>query len=182
MAAAAFAAGIVNGNMEEVSAAALEGAGKAIETGIALAGALCLWSGVMEVMRRCGWLTALSRAMRPILGALFRETRQDGETMNALAANMSANFLGLANPATPSGIAAAKRMAALGAENDLTMLVVVNSASLQLIPATVAALRGAAGAVSAFDIIPAVWMTSALSVTAGILAAKAVEKLCSAHM
>jgi spore maturation protein A len=182
MAAAAFAAGIINGNMDAVSAAALEGAAKAVETGIGLAGVLCLWTGVMELMRRCGWLDRLSHLMLPVLGGLFKESRGDAAAMYALAANMSANFLGLANAATPTGIAAARRMATLGAENDLVMLVVVNTASIQLIPTTVAALRAASGAVNPFDILPAVWLTSALSVTAGIIAAKGFEKLCSGRM
>lgn len=167
--------GLINGRMEAVSAAAMEGAGSAIQLCISMAGVLCLWSGVMELMNRCGLSAKLARAFRPILKALLPRASRDEKTLAAVSANVSANLLGLGNAATPLGIQAARRMA-VGQEgvasDELCLLVVLNTASIQLIPATVASVRSAAGAASPFDILPAVWLASVLSVAAGLAAAK----------
>jgi len=157
------------------AAAALEGAAAGVELCIGMAGALCLWLGVMEVMRRSGLAEGLSRALRPILRRLFPDFARDREVMDAVSANMSANLLGLGNAATPLGLKAAQAMAARSpgvASDGLCMLVVCNTASIQLIPTTVASVRAAAGCASPFDILPAVWLASALSVTVGVTAAK----------
>lgn len=167
--------GLINGRMEAVSAAALEGAGSAIQLCLSMAGVLCLWSGVMELMNRCGMSAKLARAFRPILKALLPNASRDEKTLAAVSANVSANLLGLGNAATPLGIQAARRMAAGQegvASDELCLLVVLNTASIQLIPATVASVRSAAGAASPLDILPAVWLASVLSVAAGLTAAK----------
>ena len=167
-------AGLWNGRLAEVSNAALEGAGGAVTLCLSIAGILCLWSGVMEVMRRSGLSDALARCFRPLLRRLLPNACRDRETMEAVSANVSANLLGLGNAATPLGIQAATRMArGCGgiASDELCRLVVLNTASIQLLPATVGGVRVAAGAAAPFDILPAVWLTSALSVTAGLTAA-----------
>ena len=100
--------------------------------------------------------------------------------MAAISANVSANLLGLGSAATPLGIRAACRMArGCGgtASDELCLLVVLNTASIQLIPATVSGVRAAAGSASPLDILPAVWLASAMSVTAGLLAAGALARL-----
>ena len=105
---------------------------------------------------------------------------RDPDTLAALSGNVSANLLGLGNAATPLGVKAARRMAAgCGgrATDELCRLVVLNTASIQLLPTTVAGVRGALGAANPFDILPAVWLASALSVTAGLLAAGIFSKI-----
>ena len=109
------------------------------------------------------------------LRLLFPQTAQDRSTMDSISANVSANLLGLGNAATPLGIRAARRMArGCGgtASDELCTLVVLNTASIQLIPATVGSLRAAMGSAAPFDILPAVWLSSVLSVTAGLAAAR----------
>ena len=180
MAAASVLCGLATGRMEAVSAAALEGAGAAVELALAMAGALCLWSGVMEVMRRAGLAEKLTRLLRPVLRRLYPDFAGDRAVMDAIAGNVSANLLGLGNAATPLGLRAAQGMAKRTpgmASDGLCMLVVCNTASIQLIPATVASVRAAAGCGTPFDILPAVWLASALSVAAGILAAKLLAKV-----
>ena len=167
--------GLLTGNLEAVSAAALEGASSAIELSISMAGILCLWSGVMEIMNACGLSDTLARGFRPFLRRLLPDASRDPETLAALSANVSANLLGLGNAATPLGIRAARRMArgCCGvASRELCLLVVLNTASIQLLPATVASLRAAAGCATPFDILPAVWFASVLSVAAGLLAVR----------
>ena len=172
--------GIFTGNLDAVAAAAMEGAGSAIELSLSMAGVLCLWSGVMEVMNACGLSDGLARLFRPLLRRLLPEASRDPETLAAVSANVSANLLGLGNAATPLGIRAARRMAhGLGgtASDELCTLVVLNTASIQLLPATIASLRSAMGCRTPFDILPAVWLSSVLSVTAGLTAAKVLSLL-----
>ena len=172
--------GLLTGRGPEVAAAAMEGAQAAVELCISMLGVLCLWMGVMEVMQRAGLAEKLARLLRPILRRLFPDFAGDRGTMDTIAANVSANLLGLGNAATPLGLEAARRMSRRTpgvASDSLCMLVVCNTASIQLIPTTVAAVRMAAGSATPFDILPAVWVTSALSVATGILAAKLLSRL-----
>ena len=167
--------GLATGRGPAVAAAAMEGAAAGVELCLSMAGVLCLWMGVVEVMKRSGLSEKLSRLLRPLLRRLYPDFARDREVMDAIAANVSANLLGLGNAATPLGLEAARRMSRRTpgvAGDSLCMLVVCNTASIQLIPTTVAAVRAGAGCVRPFDILPAVWLASALSVTAGILAAK----------
>ena len=130
---------------------------------------------VMEVMTVCGLSNRLAQAFRPILRRLLPQASQDTETLAAVSANVSANLLGLGNAATPLGIQAARRMArGCGgvASDELCLLVVLNTASIQLLPATIASVRAAAGCRTPFDILPAVWLSSILSVAAGLAMAR----------
>ena len=133
MAAAAVVCGILTGRGAEVSAAAVEGAASAVQLGLSMAGMLCLWSGVMEVMRQSGLAEKLSRMLAPVLRLLFPQERNDRAVMDSISANVSANLLGLGNAATPLGLEAARRMARKRpgvASDSLCMLVVCNTASL----------------------------------------------------
>ena len=167
------------GTSGETGSSLFEGAGKAVEFSLSIGGGICLWSAVMELMERCGTASAISKALRPLLVRLFPQAAKDRETLDALSQNVSANLLGLGNAATPAGIRAAKGMAGLGkkAEDELCLLVVLNTASIQLIPSTIAAVRASQGAVSAFDITPAVWISSLVSVCAGLGAAAVLRRL-----
>ena len=167
--------GILSGNLDEVANAAMAGAQSAIDLSVSMAGMLCLWSGIMEVMNVCGLSRGLARAFRPLLRQLLPEASRDEETLAAVSANVSANLLGLGNAATPLGIRAARRMArGCGgvASDELCLLVVLNTASIQLLPTTIASVRAAAGCRTPFDILPAVWFASVLSVAAGLLTAR----------
>ena len=172
--------GLATGQSAQVAAAAVEGTQAAVELCLSMAGVLCLWMGVMEVMRRSGLSDGLSRLLRPVLGLIFPQTARDREIMDSIAANVSANLLGLGNAATPLGIEAARKMGRRSpgtASDAMCMLVVCNTASIQLIPTTVATVRSAAGCAAPFDILPAVWLASALSVGVGILACKVFARV-----
>ena len=180
MTALSLVCALALGNEGLLASAALEGAANAIQLGISMAGVLCLWMGVMEVMQRAGLAEKLARALRPVLRRLFPDFSEDRGVMDTIAANVSANLLGLGNAATPLGLEAARRMSRRTpgvAGDSLCMLVVCNTASIQLIPTTVASVRLAAGSAAPFDILPAVWLASAISVCVGILAAKVFARL-----
>ena len=167
--------GLCTGNLDAVASAALSGAQSAVELSLSMAGILCLWSGVMEVLNACGLSRKIAGAFRPLLRRLLPQASRDSETLAAVSANVSANLLGLGNAATPMGIRAACRMAR-GTEgvasDELCRLVVLNTASIQLLPTTVASVRAAYGSASPFDILPAVWVSSVASVTVGLLTAR----------
>jgi spore maturation protein A len=175
------AAAVFLGNGSELSGAVLEGAQSAVTLVIGMAGAICLWSGVGRVMERCGITGLLSELLSPALKRLFPDTRKDKVLARQLSANICANILGLGNAATPMGVLAAQRMAASGkpgiASDQLCRLVVLNTASIQLIPTSVAAVRLAAGSAAPFDILPAVWLTSLCSAGVGLMVAWGMGKL-----
>ena len=168
---------ILTGRTMQAGQAFMEGAQAALNFALSIAGSICLWSGICELMEQCGAAATLSRFLRPVLQRLFPRSTENAEIMEALTENVSANILGLGNAATPAGIRAAKAMSALGQRDELCLLVLLNTASIQLIPSTIAAVRQAEGAAAAFDIIPAVWFASAVSVTVGLLAAALLRRI-----
>lgn len=172
--------GLATGNLSQVSQAAAEGAQSAVTLCISMAGMLCLWNGVLEVMNRSGLTQKLRVLLLPVLRRLYPDFRGDGAVLDAVSANVCANLLGLGNAATPFGIRAAKGMAERyrgRAGDGLCLLVVCNTASIQLLPTTVAAIRSAAGCASPFDTLPAVWLSSALALGAGLAAAKLLGRV-----
>ncbi len=164
----------VTGNIRGLSGAVMQGAQRGVTLSISLAGSLCLWAGIGKVMERLGLTAGLARLLRPGMVRLFPAAAEDSSLAAALSANICANFLGLGNAATPPGMEAARRLAARSpriASDELCRLVVLNTASIQLIPANVAALRSSLGCSTPFDILPAVWITSLSSAGLGLAAA-----------
>lgn len=174
-------AALLSGRGAELAAAVPQGAQAGITLVISMAGSICLWTGVGKLMEHAGFTDFLSRLLKPLLSKVFPSSRQDKSLANSLSANICANFLGLGNAATPMGIQAAQRLAAKRqdgvAGNELCRLIVLNTASIQLIPATVAAVRTSLGCTTPFDILPAVWITSICSAGLGLAAAWLLGKL-----
>jgi spore maturation protein A len=172
---------IFQGTTVEMSAGLLDGAKDAVTLAISMAGVICLWCGVIEVMRRCGLMEKLAKALNLPLGALFPEARKDNLLRGDIAASVSANLLGLGNAATPLSIRAASRLHEISggtgtASNSICMLVILGSCSIQIIPATIAAARASQGAANPFDILPAVWIATVVSCAAGIIAGLLLKK------
>ena len=164
-----------------LGAAVTQGAQGGLTLAISIGGSLCLWSGVGHLMQKIGLTGLLAKWMRPVLHRLFPSSAKDPLLSSALSGNICANLLGLGNAATPMGIQAAKRLTdpkqpgvAVG---ELCRLIVLNTASIQLIPANVAAVRSTLGCGTPFDILPAVWITSFFSAGMGLLAAWLLERV-----
>ena len=170
--------GVITGRLDSLAAAIPQGAQAGITLGISIAGSLCLWSGLGRVMEKAGVTVLLSRLISPLLHRVFPSSKKDSSLAGALSGNICANFLGLGNAATPMGVRAAQRLAQgkTIATDELCRLVVLNTASIQLIPANVAAVRSALGCATPFDILPAVWITSLCSAGLGVLAAVVLGK------
>lgn len=170
--------GLIFHSSAAVSSALMEGATTAVELLFSLAGPMCLWCGVSELLRRSGLRNALAIALSPLLGRLYPNLHKNSDGFSALSANVTANLLGLGNAATPMGITACQAMndGSGIATNEQCRLVVMNTASIQLIPTTVAALRGSLGCRSPLDILVPVLLTSLCSVSAGLLSCRLLER------
>ncbi|MBP5268477.1 MAG: spore maturation protein A [Ruminococcus sp.] len=164
------AAGFSDGGWAEISDAALGQCVKAVELGIYLAGSMALWCGLMRVAERSGLTRFMARAMSPLIRLIFG--RLDTDSKKAVSLNLTANLLGLGNAATPTGIEAVRRLEKSSRPKRNTALItVINTASIQLIPVTAAALRSAHGSDSPMEILPAVLVTSVCSAVVGIVTA-----------
>ncbi len=181
-----FVYAIFNGTMPQVSSAILEKSGEAVELVISLCGVMCFWCGLMKVAERAGLTEKLAALLSPIVGLLFKGIHKGGKAMGLITMNLAANILGLGNATTPLGIAAMKAIAEEApasdtrdpnaASDDMIMLAVLNTASLQILPATAAALRSANGSAKPLDILPCVWIVSAYSVVVAVVSAKVMGK------
>ena len=163
-----------------LSAGVTSGAQAGITLAISISGAICLWSGIGALMEKTGISAGLSRLLKPLLSRLFPSVKTDKKLSHYLSANVCANLLGLGNAATPMGIQAAKSLAKGQkgiASKELCRLVVLNTASIQLIPTNVAALRASLGCGAPFDILPSVWLTSFCSAGMGLVAAWLLSKV-----
>lgn len=169
--------GILDGNTAEMSSAILESAGEAVTLAISLCGIMCFWCGLMKVAEAAGIVAAAARLLSPVLGLLFRGLKKGGRAMQLISMNITANILGLGNASTPLGISAMQAIAeeegsTTAASDNMIMLTVLNTASLQIVPATAAALRAEAGAAKPMDILPCVWIVSLYCAAVAIAAVK----------
>ncbi len=172
--------GAITGNAAALNAAMLDGATNAVTLGISLAGPISLWSALQETMGQAGISDWVAKRFAPLLRFLYPDSVKDSVAAAAISQNLSANLLGLGNAATPMGIRAIQRMRERSgsdqATDEMCRMIVMNTASIQLIPTTVAAARASLGAAQPYCILPAVWLSSLLSVCVGLLAAKAMER------
>lgn len=171
---------VCTGNILQVGNAVFTSVTEAVTLTIKMLGMFCFWSGMMQIAKASGLTDKISKLLSPILNRIFPSIRNDVETRNAVSMNITANLLGLGNAATPLGISAMRRLQAQSehksvASNDMVLFVVLNTACIRLIPTTAAMLRHEAGAAAPMDILPATVLTSLLSCTIGLIAARAFE-------
>ena len=156
-----------------VASALTDGAQNAITLTLSMAGSLCLWTGVGRLMERSGISAILANLIGPLLRQIFPSAGRDDILAGELSGNICANLLGLGKAATPMGIRAVKRLSDPQkpdhATDEMCRFVVLNTASIQLIPSTVAAIRAGLDCPAPFDILPAVWITSLSSAGIGLL-------------
>lgn len=171
------------GRMSELSSAFLDECGNAVTLAMTLVGIIALWSGVMRVAQASGLTGKISKAAEPLLSRLFRGLKKGGTAMQYITLNITANILGLGNASTPFGIAAMREIekeehstTPEKASDNMILLTVMNTASLQLIPTTAAAMRLADGSSDPMEILPCVWITSVASLTAALLAVSVLRR------
>ena len=172
---------IFTGNMEALSNSILVGASDAINLVITMASMMSLWSGILKIADSGGITCILAKILKPVLKHLFKDCPEDSPAMRAICMNITANILGLGNAATPLGISAMKEMKKLNknsdvASNSMITFVVMNTASIQILPTTMSILRQKYHSAAPFDIVPAVWISSVVALLVGITLAKVLEK------
>ncbi len=169
---------VIFGGTQELSQAMLDGASEAVELLVMMSGMMCLWSGVMEVARKSQLTDKLAKIFSPLLKKLFPDVKKDSKAFQYICMNVSANLLGLSNAATPFGLSAMKELKkdllSDEASDSMVTFVVMNTASIQLLPTNVATMRSVLGSQSPFDIIFCVWVTSVSALAVGLT----VSKLC----
>ncbi len=178
-----FVCAVFTGRMEQLSQAVMDGAGGAVTLVLSTAGMMCLWTGLMKIADRGGLTSLLARFFSPVLRRLFPDYPADSPAMKAICMNVTANLLGLGNAATPFGLAAMREMQqarldgdTARANNSMVLFVVLNTASIQLIPTFLGTVRMQYGSAEPFSILPAVWATSAGGLLAGVAMAFLLQR------
>lgn len=175
-----LAAAIITGNTNSLAGAIIKGASESVNLLITMAGMLALWSGIMEIADKSGFTKAIGKLLSPLLTILFKNVKKDSKALKYISMNVSANMLGLGNAATPFGISAVKELKRLNgnkdkASDDMVLFVVMNTASLQIMPTMVGTLRQNYGSAQPFSILPCVWISSACALAVGIILAKLIH-------
>lgn len=177
-----FSFAIIFGNLDQLNNSIFDSTKEAVSLSITLLGTMCLWSGIMSIASKTSVIKKLTRFLNPIITFLFPELKEDNEIKKAISMNMVANILGLGNAATPLGLKAMKLMQAKNKEkevltNSMATLIVINTASIQIIPTTVIAIRSSLGSQNPTSIIFPVWVATICAAIAGIFAIKLFIKL-----
>lgn len=171
----------ITGRISDVSDAIMSGAQDAITLVFSMFGMMCLWTGLMKIADKGGLTHILAKFLFPVLKKLFPNYDKNSKPMKAICMNITANILGLGNAATPFGIKAMKEMQKGNkikdtANNSMIMFVVLNTASLQIIPTLLTILRQKHSSTSPLDVLPAIWTTSIIALIIGVISAKILEK------
>ena len=172
----------LSGNIQNLNNAIFDGANSAIETTLTLLGSLCLWNGIMNIAMKTSFVKKTSKIIKPIIKFLFPEVENDEKIYKEISMNVIANILGLGNAATPLGLKAIKSMQERNKNkkelsNSMIMLIVLNTASLQIIPTTVIAIRNSLESKNPTKIIIPVWIATISAAITGIFITKLLIKL-----
>lgn len=176
-----FIYAIATGRVEQINNSIFESAASAVELSITFLGTMCLWSGIMNIAKNTTLIEKLTKALAPLIKFLFPEIKQNDQVHKEISMNMVANILGLGNAATPLGLKAMKSMQKENTKKDtltnsMVMFIIINTASIQLIPTTVIAIRSSLGSNNPTQIIIPVWIATITAAIAGITAAKILIK------
>lgn len=172
---------VLTGRVEQTAAAAAEGAAASIESCISLLGIMCLWTGLSKIGERAGLIKVFAKLLKPLTKLLFPRLDPESPAVGSIVMNMVANLFGMGNAATPLGIRAIGELDKLNpnkktASDEMCMFVVINTASLQLLPATLISLRQAFGSANPGEVIVPVWIVSICALVVGVVVAKLLER------
>ena len=160
-------AGIANGRIAEVAQSIMSSADDAVKFALGLLGIVALWCGIIQILEDAGGVRTASKLLRPLINKVFPGTVGNEKAQSSIITNITANFFGLGNGATPSGIEAVNAMQ--NNIKDVCLFLVINSAGIQLIPSTVIAMRSELGSVSPADILLPTWIVSAVSLLSALI-------------
>ena len=165
------------GNVNQINQSIFDSCKSAVDLSITFLGTMCLWTGIMQIAQKTTLITKLSNGLKPIMKMLFPDIKQEDTVYQEISMNMVANILGLGNAATPLGLKAMKTMQKANKKKDtltnsMAMFIIINTASIQIIPTTVIAIRSSLGSNQPTAIIIPVWIATICAAVAGIVSAK----------
>ena len=172
---------IISGNIEEVNTGIFNSLSEAVELSITFLGTICLWNGIMEIAKRTSLINKLNKILKPVINFLFPDLKNNEIAKQEISMNMIANILGLGNAATPLGIKAMQTMQKANKSketlsNSMMMFIVINTASIQLIPTNVIAIRTSLNSQNPTSIIIPVWIATIIAGFVGIFLTKILIK------
>lgn len=170
-----------NGRLEVLTNALLDSSKNAVNMSIELLGIMCMWLGIMKIAEASGLIEKISSLMKPLTRFIFSKVPENHPAMGAMVMNIVANLMGLGNAATPLGLKAMNELQKLNkvkdtATNSMCMFLIINTCSIQLIPATLIAIRSATGSTNPTSMIGTIWISSIIAATTGIILSKISEK------
>ncbi|BED92905.1 MAG: spore maturation protein A [Candidatus Paraimprobicoccus trichonymphae] len=173
---------LITGRINLISSSLISGAENSIAFVVSLIGIMSFWTGLMKIAEASGLTNILAKVFMPILKFIFPEYTDNSSVLRAISMNLTANFFGLGNAATPFGLKAIKEMHELNnksdiASNGMITFMILNTAPLQLISTTLIAMQQKYGADNPFDILIFIWIISIASVTIGLIFSKIFQKL-----
>lgn len=173
--------GSINGKIDAVTNAAFKSSESAVELALGLIGIMAFWLGIMRIAEKEGLIKNMSKIIKPFMRFLFKDIPPNHPAIGAIIMNISANILGLGNAATPFGLKAMQELDKLNpkkdtASNAMCTFLIINTGCLQILPSTIIALRSAAGSQNPMEIVSGVILTSSLTLTAGIIIVKLLER------
>ena len=171
----------ISGKGEAMSSVIFSSVSKAVDISITLLGIICFWSGMMEIAKNSGLTKKVEVLLRPLTKILFPSLKKESKALSAITMNITANLFGLGNAATPFGLIAVKELErengfSKRASDAMCMFVIINTASLQLLPTTIMGLRAKFGSAFPSEIIVPVWITSVCALLIGVISAKILER------
>ena len=174
--------GVFSGKIADVGNAAINSSKEAVALCISMLGIMAMWTGLMQIAKKCGLVATFTKALRPVIRFLFPDIPKGHVVNEYIASNMIANILGLGWAATPMGLMAMRELKKLNAESetascDMCTLLIVNISSLQLIPVNIMAYRSQYGSVNPAEILMAGILATGISTLAGVIFATAARKL-----
>ena len=173
---------IIDGNIDAINSSIFNSTAKTVELTLTLFGTICLWNGIIEIASETKLIELLNKIISPLINFLFPESKNDKKIKNDISMNVIANMLGIGNAATPLGIKAMKGMQEKNKDknrltDDMATFIILNTASIQIIPTTVIAIRMSLGSSDTTKIIFAVWFSTICAAIVGITATKICIKL-----
>lgn len=173
---------ILTGKVENINNSVFESTKSAVELTLTLIGTMCLWSGIMEIAVNTSIIEKIKKLLKPIMRFLFPKIKVQDKEYQEICMNIISNLFGLGNAATPLGLKAMKSMQEKNEEKDkltdsMAMLIVLNTASLQIIPTTVIAIRTSLGSANPTKIIVPVWIATLAAAISAIIATKIFIKI-----
>lgn len=176
-----FAYAIFTGKVNEINSGIFTSVSEAVNLSLTFLGTICLWNGIMEIVKRTTLIKKLTKLLSPIMKLLFPELKNNEKAKSEISMNMIANILGLGNAATPLGLKAMKTMQEENTKKDtlsnsMAMFIVLNTASLQLIPTNVIAIRTSLNSLNPTQIILPVWGATIIAAIVGVTATRIIMR------